>query len=214
MQQSGLVTEIKLISKEDALSYYQSRQDNPLLLELVTAELLPASIELSAKNPESLNLIEEQLQQYSQIDEIVLQQYEIDQLTSWTNLLRLVGAGLTLALATFSLLIIISVISFKIGNQSRLVGILHILGASSSYIVTPYIFEGFIYGLLGSAVGWSLMYGGLLYLTPWIQSMVGEIIPFPPSWEFFAIQFGVGSSLAMFFGGFSSIIAAKKLIKK
>ncbi len=214
MQVNDRVTELKLISKDEALSYYQERQTNPLLVELVTAELLPASIELSAQNPESLKDLEQELQQYSQIEEVVLQRDVIDQLVGWTNSIRTAGIGLISVLSFLSLLILISIISFKIGNQGKLVGILRILGASSGFIITPYIIEGFIYGLTGSLIGWSLMYATYLYITPWLQAMAGSIISLPPSWEFFAVQAGLGTSLAMFFGGFASILAAKKLIKR
>ena len=213
LEKLDFVEEITLISKEEALSYYQDNQDNPLLLELVTADILPASIEVAANSPEELALIEERLNSYSQIDDVILQKDVITQLTQWTNSLRTVGLGLTIIFLVLSLLTIISIISFKVSHQRKAISILRIIGAGSGYIVTPYIYEGFIYGLLGSSFGWGLMYAGFLYLTPWLTQVLGQIITFPLTWQFFAIQYGLGTCLALFFSGFASMLAARKLIK-
>ncbi len=213
LEKLDFVEEITLISKEEALSYYQDNQDNPLLLELVTADILPASIEVAANSPEELTLIEERLNSYSQIDDVILQKDVITQLTQWTNSLRTVGLGLTIIFLVLSLLTIISIISFKVSHQRKAISILRIIGAGSGYIVTPYIYEGFIYGLLGSSFGWGSMYAGFLYLTPWLTQVLGQIITFPLTWQFFAIQYGLGTCLALFFSGFASMLAARKLIK-
>ncbi len=214
MESLSYVTDISIISKEEALQYYQQKQDNPLLLELVTADILPASIEISTAEPVYLEQIEQQLNSYSQIDDVVLQKDVVSEISRWSQSLKLTGIALVSILATMSLLIIISIISFKVSHQRKSISILRIIGAKSGFIITPYIYEGFIYGFLGSVLGWSLMYAGFLYLTPWLKSMVGEIVNFPLPWEFFGLQLGLGTSLGLFFGGFASIIAARKLIKK
>jgi cell division transport system permease protein len=208
------VEEISIVSKQEALQYYQEKQDNPLLLELVTADILPASIEVSTSGPEYLQLVEQELGKFNQIDDIVLQKDVVEQLSQWTQAIRLVGIALISILLFLSITIIISIISFKVSHQRRSISILRIIGAGSGYIITPYIYEGFLYGLLGSIFGWGLMYAGFLYLSPWLQTIVGDIINFPLSWEFFALQLGLGTSLALFFGGFASVLAARKLIKK
>ncbi len=208
------VREVVITSKEEALEFYQERQDNPLLLELVTADILPASIEVSTSDPQYLEEVEQKLSAFSQIDDVVLQKEVVQQLSQWTHSLRLVGIVIISVLIILSILIIISVISFKISNQRRSISILRIIGAGSGYVNTPYIYEGFIYGLLGSIFGWGLMYAGYLYLSPWINSVVGQIIDFPLEWEFFALQLGLGTSLAVFFGGFASLIAVSKISKK
>lgn len=212
--QLSYVDSVKIVSKEEAFSYYQEKQDNPLLLELVTADILPASIEISATNPESLSLIHQELKQFSQIDDIIIQQDVVEQLTQWVQSLRVMGLALTIIFFTLSLLIIMSTISFKISHQKKKVNILRFIGANSSFILKPYIIEGFLYGFLGSIFGWLLIYAGLLYITPWLKTLVGQIILFPIPWEFFLIQVALGTSLALFFGGFASVLAAKRLIEK
>lgn len=214
LEEAEYVESVQVVSKEEALTYYQERQQNPLLLELVTADILPASIEISATDPEFLPEIEQDLATFEQVDEVVLQRDVVEQLTAWTRSIRLVGIVITSIMLLLTFSIIVSTIAFKIGNQGRFVNILRFIGASSGYIVTPYVYEGFIYGFIGSVVGWGLMYASFLYLMPWLSSFVGQIITLPPPWQFLAMQLGAGLTLGLFFGGFASVVAAKKLIKK
>ena len=52
---SGKVESTKFISKDDALKFYQDQNKNdPLLLEMVSADSLPSSLEVNAKDPAML----------------------------------------------------------------------------------------------------------------------------------------------------------------
>ena len=60
---SGLTAEVKFVSKEEALAIYREQnKDDPLLLEMVTAEILPASLEVSAAKVENLAPLAELMQ--------------------------------------------------------------------------------------------------------------------------------------------------------
>src|SRR5581483_9801159 len=55
VQATGQVAAIKFVSKSDALKIYQEQHKNDkLLLELVTADILPASLEVSATKVQDL----------------------------------------------------------------------------------------------------------------------------------------------------------------
>ncbi len=214
VQASPNVTVVSVETKEEALQYYREQQDNPLLLELVSADILPASIEVSSTDPDNLTKIQAQLEQYSSITDIVLYQDVVQNLNKWTQSMRLIGVSLIALLSVVSLLVIITIISLKVSHKKRSISILRIIGASSGYIITPFIYEGFLYGLLGSIFGWIGMYASYLYIQPWLKNFLETIIEFPLPWQFFALQLALGSTIALFLGGLASIIAAKKLIKK
>src|SRR5579872_3773244 len=51
LKATGKVSSIKFVSKDQALQIYrQQNKNDPLLLELVTADVLPASLEISSNN--------------------------------------------------------------------------------------------------------------------------------------------------------------------
>ena len=71
------------MSKDEALQIYKDlNKNNPLLLEMVTAEILPASLEVYATKPEYLSEIAEFLKKQQGIDEVVFQKNIVDKLAA------------------------------------------------------------------------------------------------------------------------------------
>ena len=90
---------------------------------------------------------------------------------------------------------------------------MRLLGATKWYVKRPFMLEGMIYGLLGALIGWGVIIGVLLYITPWVQNFLTEIPLFPIPLDFFAIQLGVRLLAGLFLGGFAGQVAAERLIK-
>jgi len=215
MKQKPYVTETTLVSKEEALTIYQEQnKEDPLLLELVTANILPASLEVSGATLSDLNRIKTDLEAVDSIEEVVLQEDVLDALAIWTTSIRLVGVASVSILAFTSLLIMIIIIGMKVVNKRPAITIMRIIGASRWFIRSPFIFEGMIYGVLSSTIGWGASYAGLLYLTPWLSEFLGPISVFPISPVVFLIQYGVGSALGIFLGATAGSIAVSRVMRK
>ncbi len=215
MKSKDYVEGTTVVSKEQALQIYQeTNKEDPLLLELVTADILPASIEVSGRNVEALPTIKADLEAMSQIDEVVFQQNVIDSLKSWTRSVRYIGLAAIAILGITSFLNIMVLTAMKISNKRNTINIMRMIGATRWYIKAPYFYEGILYGLVSSLLGWALMYVGLLYLTPWLQNFLGTIplLPFPP--QLFAIQLGVGTLIGVFLTGTASTIAVQRVMRK
>jgi cell division transport system permease protein len=214
MQQKSYVKEVELISQEEALATYrEENKDDPLLLELVTADILPASIEVSADEILSLVQIKNDLEELDEIEEVVFQKDIIDSLTSWTTSVRYIGVAAVVVLALTSFLIITALISMKVTHRKKAIQVMNFLGASSWFIKAPFFFEGVIYGLIGSLVGWGVMFAVLLYLTPWLKNFLGTISILPVPWEIFALQLSVGTLVTILLGGFAGVTAVKRMMK-
>lgn len=215
IEQQDFVKQVKLISKEEALQLYRKdNQENPLLLELVTAEILPASIEISTYQVEDLIKTQQFLEDQNQIDEVVLQQDIIDTLISWTNAVRTVGLIIMSALAVTSFFIITVIISLKAVGKKIAINVMSLIGANSTYIIMPFMYEGMIYSLLGSSIGFGGMYLALLYATPWLNSFLQNIISLPLPPALLVMQYSFGTAIGIIFGSFSSLVAVKRMIKK
>src|SRR5258708_29429629 len=69
---TGKVSSMKFVSKQQALQIYREQNKNdPLLLELVTADVLPASLEISANNLQDLPAISQSLNGNAIVQEVV-----------------------------------------------------------------------------------------------------------------------------------------------
>lgn len=214
MENKDYVADVHITTKEEALKLYsQEFKESPLLLELVTADILPASIEVSANSIDSLSQIKTDLEGTAGVEDVKYQESVVDTLQAWTQNARLIGIGSAIVLGSVSFLVMMVIIGMRVSMQKRAIGIMRLLGATKWYVKRPFMLEGMIYGLVGALLGWGVSIGVLLYITPWVQNFLTEIQLFPIPLEFFAVQLGAGLLAGLFLGGFAGQVAAERLIK-
>ena len=215
MMKRPYVEKVRIISKQEALELYREKnQKDPLLLELVTADILPASIEVSAKEIRSLPKIAEDLHVFSDaIDEVVYHKDVVEALVKVTRSLRTIGIILVGSLAVTSFLVTVVITGMKISSKKHEIEIMQLLGATSWYIKRPFIFEGALYGVIGATVGWVFSYTVFLYATPWLLEFLKDTQVFPVPWTFFAIQAAVGMVFGALLGAFATLLSLKRLVK-
>lgn len=214
--QKEYVSEVRVVTKEEALSLYRKENEkDPMLLDLVTADVLPASVEVSATDPESLLRVREDFATYSDfIEEVVFQKDLVNSLTEWTNGIRFGGMIAVGVLAGSSLVLLAVLVSMKVAMKRKELGVLRLLGASDGYIYTPFLLEGMMYGFIGSGLAWVTAFTGLLYGTPSIIQYMGDVpvLPIPP--RFYAIQAAAGIGAGVFLGLFASLSALRRVARK
>lgn len=176
LQATGKVASTKFVSKEDALAIYKEQNKNdPLLLEMVTADILPASLEVTATEPKFLSELEPIIKKADGVEEVIFQKDVVDALLSWTNAIRITGGTLAGLLAFDSLLIIMTVIGLKIAMKKEEIEILKLIGASQWYIRKPFILEGGVYGVVGAFFAWLVITILLLAFRSSLLSFLGTI---------------------------------------
>lgn len=215
MQARDYVDKVKVVSKEDALALYkEDNKNDPVLLELVTADIFPASIEVSAKEITSLPTIRDDLKSLAGVEDVMYQKDVIDSLTSIIKNVRVIGIIIVSFLLLMSLMFITVVLSLRIVIKKQEIGIMRLLGAGVGYIVIPYMVEGMIYGFMGASLGWLGMLILYLYTSPFLVSFFGSIIQFPVSWVMFAAVLAGGIAAGMLIGLIASFVAVKRFVKK
>lgn len=178
LQKTGRVAGLKFVSKEEALKIYQEQnKDDPLLLEMVTADILPASLEIAATAPQYLGELAEVVQNEPLVEDVMYQKDVVEALISWTSGIRLAGSLLIVFLMIVSLSIILTVIGMKIALRKEEIEILKLVGAGSWFIRAPFLLEGIFYGIVGAICSWGGVYLLLLYLTPFLKSFLTGIPP-------------------------------------
>lgn len=214
LQQESRVTNQKFVSKDMALEIYREKnKKDPMLLELVTANILPASLEISTQTPQDLQPIAEILKREPVVSEVIVPEDVVATLTSVTQIIRVVGGGTVGFLMVFATLVIIMVIGFKIRLKRTEIEIMRLLGASPSFIRTPFILEGLFYAIAGTILSWAISYGLLWYFTPFLQGYLGEVKLLPVNPLFMLSLLGGSLFLACFVGGLGSFAAVRRYLK-
>lgn len=211
---TGKAASIEFVSKQDALKIYREQnKDDPLLLELVTADVLPAALKISAVKIEDLPGISDALSQSSAVDKVVFEKDVVQSLTSWTSALRKIGIVITAILALDAVFIMVIITGIRISQKREEIEIVKLLGASNWYIRWPFMVEGISYGLVGAFVGWLVSSAAFLYAMPFLSSFLRGIPFLPNSPIFFLGLLGGEILLAVVLGIFSSFIAVLRYLK-
>lgn len=214
LQQTGQIASTKYVSKAQALEIYKEQNKNdPLLLDLVTEDILPASLEVSTYKIEDLEPVSNTLKTSPYVDQVVYQKDIVSTLANWTNAVRIIGIILIAVLAVVSVFIMMTVIGFKVSQKKDEIEIMKLLSATNWYIRWPFVLEGIFYGVIGTLIGWFVASGGLLYATPYLQTFL-KGIPLLPVSPLFLVGLLLGELLiAIFLGVLASSLAVRRYLK-
>ena len=209
------VREIKFISKEKALSIYKEQnKENPLLTEMVTASILPASFEVSVSDPAVLSQIAQNFSAKTEmVDEIIYQKDIIQNMLHWTSIIRKTGLIIALGTALISFFVIFIIVGMKITNRQEEIKISRLLGASKYYVKKPFLLEGFIYGLMGSLIGSAASFSSTFYFKDKINGFFQPITFVSSDINFYAMVLLSEIAFGIFVGYLASWIGVKRYIK-
>src|SRR3990170_467501 len=214
VKSTGLVTNVKYVTKEEALAIYRERnKEDPLLLESVSADFLPASIDISVRKAQDIEQISEVVKDRPEVERVITPENLVEQLVKWTKIIRLGGIIFVATLASVSFLIIIMVIGMRIAIRRDEVSIMSLVGATRWYISRPFFIEGALYGILGSSIAVILVYAALLFYSPNIQEFLGPIQVFPVSPLFFVYLWAGEALVAAAVGIIGAAIALFRYLK-
>ena len=220
------IKSIKYVSQQEALKIYKSMFKNePILTEMVSAEMLPPSLEIKVKNPNELYKIAEFAKKQPGVDEVDFQEEVVNKLLSITKTLRKTSLAIGIAVFLFTLTILISIISFKVSLKKEEIETQKLLGASNFFIYKPFLKENLFIALLSSFLAFTVSVLAIAYLKPFINSffwqgedLIIQIKDFTltiwPMNSSILTLIGVGSA---FFSSITAIIAtlisARKYVK-
>jgi len=191
LNSTGKVASSNFYSKDQALAIYREQNKNdPLLLEMVTADILPSSLEVSAKQPQYLKDLDEIVKNEPGIDEVVFQKDVVDTLISWTSTVRKVGIVFISFFLLSTFFILLTSIGMKIAFRKEEIEILKLVGATSWYIKRPFIYEGLTYGIVGATMAAIFVTVLMLYVQPYVTSFLAGLVQLP-LWRFQGITINI-----------------------
>lgn len=214
LENTGKTASIKFVSKDQALQIYKERnKDDPLLLELVTANTLPTSLEVSAKSVSDLPALFKILNKAPNLEEISYQKDVVDTLISVLDKLRKFGVILVTFLVLTALFTILTIIGMKISLRKDEIEIERLVGASKWYIRMPFLLEGIFYGVFGALLSWGIIYGILVAATPQLTPYLTGLSLLPASPVLMLQILGGVVAVGAAVGVFGSFLAVWRYLK-
>lgn len=182
------VKDVTYISKEQAYEIYKEfTQNDPLILNMTSPSVLPASLEIDAEQPEYLAEISTFLSSQPGVDEVQYQEDIVENLLSLTSRVRKTTAVFFSYLLFMSIIVLTTTTSFKIALKKDEIQLLKLLGATKRFIRKPFMNEIILLGLISSLLVNVL----LLFLFVSIRPFLNEYFAGIESLQFSFIGVGL-----------------------
>ena len=136
-------------------------KDQPELLAEVDYEILPSSLRINLNDPSDYTLIIERLDGNPAVKEIRSSGEAIERLLSLTDTLVVSASAFALLIGFAAFILIINTLRIAAFSKKKEIKIMRLVGASSTYIRLPFIFEAVIESLIGTSIavgfGWAVI---------------------------------------------------------
>lgn len=208
------VEQVRYISQDEALEIFKRQnQNNPETLEFVTADILPASLSVSARSLNDLQLLAERLEEDERVEDVLYQRDIAEKFEAWNSRIRMVGIVFSIYLLAMSVLILLIVMSLSIREFSKEIEVMRLVGASTGYIRWPFILDGAFYGFFAAVVSTI----GIFFLLPYVQQFSNELVSglvlFDNMYLFTAYVFLGSLALGVILGVTGSLLAIRKQLR-
>ena len=156
------VRTVDYFSKLEAQEEFKSLfKDQPELLAEVDYEILPSSLRINLNDPSNYNLIIERLDGNPAVKEIRTSGEAIERLLSLTDTLVISASAFAVLIGFAAFILIINTLRLAAYAKKKEIKIMRLIGASSTYIRLPFIFEAVIESLIGTSIavgfGWAVI---------------------------------------------------------
>lgn len=201
------------VSKNEALKRFRDRlKGQDALLEDVSADILPSSIEIQLKKGyrggEALNSYTERLKKIPGISEIQFGEDWVRRFNNFMDFMKMLGLFVGGFLVLAVVFIVANTIKLTIYSRKDEVELLGLVGATRMFIKIPFLIEGVLQGAAGAVLAIVILFGlyyGFLHNTGNFISfnpLEGEIIFLP---ETYIAGIFSGSVILGFLGSITSL---------
>jgi cell division transport system permease protein len=173
------VSSVNYVSKEEALeTFKETFADQPEIYEGIDPGVLPASLQVQLENPAAADEVAQRLREDHRFtdDNLSYPQQTIERLNKVTSYMILGLYGATALFLISSVLLISNAIRLSIFARRKEIEVMKLVGASDSFVRTPFVFEGLVQSLIGAGLA-ALTVGWINFLfVDWSQ----DALPFVP----------------------------------
>jgi len=225
LEATGKTEKIEYVSKKEAYNIYKEfTKDDPVLLEMTSPDILPASLEIDAKSPEFLPVLADFLKNQPGVDEVEFQKDIVQNLLNLTRNIRRTILVFFAYLLIMSIIVMATTTSFKTALKKEDISLQRLLGATNFYIRKPFIAESVFLGLFASICAnvslavilfslnsfLSVFLAGLPDLTISVMNMSLQVWPF--NLMFIASTLGITTLFGLFISLVASLAATNRYL--
>ena len=201
------VASVAFISKEEAMEEFKAQYPDEALFQDLDPEILRDRYAIKIADLRQQKQTVEQVKAVEGIAKVNAYEEIAGGFITVRNVATVVCVALIAILFVVSVFIISNTIKLTTFDRREEIAIMRMVGATNGFIRWPFVYEGFLFGILGAAVAFLLQWGLYEAVARGVANndtlQLISIIPFTEMWEPVAVSFaaagiviGVGGSLS------------------
>jgi len=152
------VVYVRLVTKEEDWALQKRDLGFRLQLEGISENQLTDGFEIRTKRLEDMSAVAKQVRKIKGVDAVQVMTDIVSKLRAVLRLLKTLGMVATAVLLLAITLMIGNVIRLTVLARQREIRVMQLVGATDTFIRTPFLIEGIIYGVTGAAIAGVLVY--------------------------------------------------------
>lgn len=163
LAKNDAIKQFRLVTKDDAWKKLKSQSDANNAVYQLTKNPLPDAFFIQAKStdPEALEKLRNELQNIKGVEQALLNTEWAKRLATILTLGKKIILFIAILLAIALLVIIGNTVRMQILTQKDEIEVSKLMGATTSFIKTPFLYAGILYGLFGGLLA-ILMIAGVI----------------------------------------------------
>lgn len=215
------VTEVNYVSAEEAWERFRDqyfegseaaaegfKNDNPLARS--------ASYEVYVSRIENQNELVNYIEDLDGVRSVNQSRNAAEMLSGFNKMIGYIAVAMIIILLFVSIFLISNTVSVGIAVRKEEIAIMKLIGATNGFVRSPFIIEGLLIGLIGSAIPLTALYFIYNSVVRFILekfNMLTDIVKFMDVNQVFEILIPVGLILGMGIGFIGSIVTIRKHLK-
>ncbi len=215
------VRQVVIVSADEAWKFYQTiyfkdapelaegfKEDNPLANS--------ANLEIYMTDVAVQQDLVEYIESMDHIRKINRSDVLADMLTGFNRLVSYVSVAIIGLLLAVSVFLISNTVAIGISVRKEEIAIMRLIGAKNSFIKAPFLIEGAVIGVIGSAIPLGVLYylyNRMIFYVAVKFGMLAEVLKFLQVNELFRTLLPIGMALGIGIGFFGSVFTAQRHLK-
>ena len=209
LSQIANVKDVEFITKEQATESFEKKYENDNMLQDLDAEIFRDRYAVFVSDLNAVNQTAEAIRGVEGVAKVRVDEDIAGGFITLRNVAGIVCIALIAILLVVSVFIISNTIKLTTFDRRDEIAIMKMVGATNGFIRWPFVYEGFIIGLLSAGVAFLLQW--LLYasvaksLTMSDTMQLLKIVPFETIWQPVMVIFGAAGILIGIGGSLTAI---------
>ncbi len=218
LEKDERIFSVEYVSKQKALEIFMElNKDEPLLLESVSANILPASINVKTKQIGDLQVVSEELSKVQGVEGVKFFRDVVDSFKSIAKVIYATGFVLSGVFLFISYSAIVLLLRTYINRRGTELEIQKLVGASNAYVKKPIVAQGIFFSVISGVKAvliiflftgiFQIIYGPQDLLVPFSRGVTISV------WIYSTVLGGIILASSYFLGLIGSSSAVKKYLE-